>query len=57
MQCFNPQTNQWTMCAPMPWEAHWDVPHMVAMDGKIYTLGVRDNRYGEDVDKYDTLAL
>ena len=37
MQCYNPQTNQWTMCAPMHVERV--SRSAVAVNGKIYVVG------------------
>lgn len=37
VECYNPKTNQWTMCAPMKERRYR--PGAAVVDGKIYVLG------------------
>ena len=37
VECYNPKTNQWTMCAPMKERRYR--PGVAVVDGKIYVLG------------------
>ena len=52
MQCYNPKTNLWNMCAPMQVERH--SPCLAVVDGKIYAVGGRYYDVEED-DWYDTV--
>ena len=45
MECYNPKTNQWNMCASMQVE-HYS-PCLAVVEGKIYVLGGLGN------DRYD----
>ena len=48
MECFNPKTDQWTMCAPMH-RARFGHSAIVVR-GKIYILGGFDDTYSLDED-------
>ena len=37
VECYNPKTGQWTMCAPMKERRYR--PGVAVVDGKIYVLG------------------
>lgn len=37
VECYDPKTNQWTMCAPMKERRYR--PGVAVVDGKIYVLG------------------
>lgn len=48
VECYDPKTNQWTMCAPMKERRYR--PGVAVVDGKIYVLGGEEgwDRYGEE---------
>ena len=41
MECYSPETNQWTRCAAMKMRRYF--PNVAALDGKIYVLGGQDD--------------
>ena len=49
MECYNPKTNQWTMCAPMKKPRY--NPGVAVVGGMIYVIGGQ-----EDPTRYETVA-
>uniref|UniRef100_A0A3Q3WSV2 BTB domain-containing protein n=1 Tax=Mola mola TaxID=94237 RepID=A0A3Q3WSV2_MOLML len=52
VECYNPKTNQWTMCAPMKERRYR--PGAAVVDGKIYVLGGEEgwDRYHDTIERY-----
>ncbi|XP_053708687.1 kelch-like protein 20 isoform X1 [Synchiropus splendidus] len=52
VECYDPKTNQWTMCAPMKERRYR--PGVTVVDGKIYVLGGEEgwDRYHDTIERY-----
>ncbi|XP_069558864.1 kelch-like protein 20 isoform X4 [Brachyistius frenatus] len=52
VECYNPKTNQWTMCAPMKERRYR--PGAAVVNGKIYVLGGEEgwDRYHDTIERY-----